>query len=186
MRSGELEGDRMVGECEHLRSILRRYTAANLVVSYRMQCQECGTATGFPKKAEIDRKYPNAPIQDWDKDLVERYSKKRQEAWRAEAEARLAERAALQAEENAQWWAQYSEYLDSDRWQQRRVAVLERDGNRCQAGLKGCRGRATQAHHLTYDHVFSEPLFDLVAVCSTCHEFITLQDRKRRSEQRAS
>lgn len=176
----------MVSECEHLRSILRRYTAANLVVSYRMQCQECGTATGFPKKAEIDRKYSGAPIQDWNEALREEYAKKRQDAWRSEAEARQAERAAVLAEESTQWWQKYNEYLSSPAWKQRREAVLERDGNRCRALLRGCRGRATQAHHLTYDHVFNEPLFDLVAVCSVCHEFITLQDRKRRSDQRAS
>lgn len=183
MRSGEFKGDPMVGECEHLRSLLRRYTAANKIVSYRMQCQECGTATGFPKKANIDRKYPGAAIPDWDEGIRERYSKQRQESWRAEAEARLAERAAALAEESAQWWAEYNAYLESDSWQQRRAAVLERDGHRCQAGLKGCRGRASQVHHKTYDHVFHEPLFDLVAVCSVCHEFITIQDRQRRTSR---
>lgn len=44
MRSVQLEGDRMVSECPHDRSIIRKYRASNGVISYRMQCQECGTA----------------------------------------------------------------------------------------------------------------------------------------------
>lgn len=104
----------MVSECEHIRCLLRRYTASNGIVSYRMQCQECGTATAYPRKVDIDRKYPGAPIPDWDEGIRERYFRQRQEQWRAEAEARLAERAAVQAEENAQWWAEYNAYLESE------------------------------------------------------------------------
>lgn len=63
--------------------------------------------------------------------------------------------------------AEYDAYLASAAWQERREKVLLRDGYRCQA----CGERdATQVHHLTYARVFSEPLFDLVAVCAECHE----------------
>lgn len=44
--------------------------------------------------------------------------------------------------------------------------MLTRDNYLCQ----GCRvRRATQVHHLTYDHVGNEFLFELVAICETCH-----------------
>jgi 5-methylcytosine-specific restriction endonuclease McrA len=58
--------------------------------------------------------------------------------------------------------------LASDRtleWRAKSQAVLRRENYVCQ----GCGGRATQAHHLTYEHAFNEFLFELVAVCEECH-----------------
>ena len=40
--------------------------------------------------------------------------------------------------------------------------------------------RAAQVHHLTYEHVGDELLFELVAVCGQCHDRITAQARERR------
>ena len=31
------------------------------------------------------------------------------------------------------------------------------------------KNKATQVHHLTYQHVFAEFAFELVAVCDECH-----------------
>jgi hypothetical protein len=78
------------------------------------------------------------------------------------------------------WWARYSAYLESEPWKARRKQVLHRSGGFCEAGLGGCMVKAVQAHHLTYRHVFNEPLFDLVAVCVPCHEALTEADRNRR------
>lgn len=80
------------------------------------------------------------------------------------------------SESRHRWWAQYNDYLRSDKWRSKRASVLKRDGYLCQACLSR---RASQAHHKTYDHVFDEPLFDLVAVCEQCHERITEMDRRR-------
>ena len=65
---------------------------------------------------------------------------------------------------------EYLDYLQTVAWKRKREAVLERANYVCQAQMQGCFGRASQAHHLTYEHVFDEPLFDLVAVCRNCHE----------------
>jgi 5-methylcytosine-specific restriction endonuclease McrA len=46
---------------------------------------------------------------------------------------------------------------------------LERDGHVCQACLSR---KATQAHHLSYEFVGHEPLFELVAVCDKCHDHL--------------
>jgi len=65
------------------------------------------------------------------------------------------------------FWRWYSDYLDTDTWRVRRRLVLERAGGLCE----GCRKEpATQVHHLTYDHVEHEFLWELVAVCRECHE----------------
>jgi len=85
---------------------------------------------------------------------------------------------ARRAAENDAWWRKYDEYLQSDKWRfDKREPVLVRDNYECQANLACCTQDATQVHHTTYEHVFDEPLFDLVAVCRECHEEITRMDR---------
>jgi 5-methylcytosine-specific restriction endonuclease McrA len=90
------------------------------------------------------------------------------EVWEGQRR-RLRERllAAEHADDSAQFWARYTEYLNSPEWAARRARILERDGFTCQACLAA---KATQAHHLTYEHVFNELLWELVAVCLGCHE----------------
>ena len=76
-------------------------------------------------------------------------------------------------------WNKYNEYLRSESWRRRSRMCLERDGYKCQA-YEGCLGRATQSHHLTYRHLYNEPLFDLISVCQSCHEKITEMERSSR------
>jgi hypothetical protein len=67
---------------------------------------------------------------------------------------------------DARWQAWYSAYLLTPEWRARRAKVLKRAGGVCE----GCLGRpATQVHHLTYERVGREMLFDLVAICDDCH-----------------
>lgn len=80
-----------------------------------------------------------------------------------------------------EWWAKYNAYLCSPEWRARRASVLKRDGGMCQACLER---QAGEVHHLTYDHVFNEPLFDLVAVCKSCHDRLTHLDRCARDGYR--
>ena len=104
----------------------------------------------------------------------EREWKARLARWDAEREERERER----AEENRRWWAWFRAYLESPAWAARRRAVLSRARGCCEA----CGWRpATQVHHLTYDHVGNEPLWELRAICKTCHDPITEQDRRRRA-----
>lgn len=60
-------------------------------------------------------------------------------------------------------------YLKSKEWYNKRIKVLNRDKYVCQACLKN---KATQVHHLTYERIYKEPLFDLVSVCDECHNSI--------------
>jgi len=63
-------------------------------------------------------------------------------------------------------WPLYQEYLRSEEWKQKRSEVLYRDGNCCQ--LCGDEDNL-RVHHLTYNRVGDEALFDLVTLCSHCH-----------------
>lgn len=61
----------------------------------------------------------------------------------------------------------YLEYLQSNEWFAKRAKVLDRDQYICQ----GCLSKtATQVHHLTYDNVFNEFLWQLVSICEECHK----------------
>lgn len=64
---------------------------------------------------------------------------------------------------------QYTEYLQSQEWWDRRNKVMERACGLCE----GCRQREpVEVHHLTYEHVTQEFLWELVALCAPCHERI--------------
>lgn len=73
------------------------------------------------------------------------------------------------------WFSEHNDYLKSTTWQEKREEVLRRDGYLCQACLKR---KATEVHHLTYDHYKNEPLYELISVCHSCHQAITEIDRK--------
>ena len=72
----------------------------------------------------------------------------------------------------------YKYYLQSRAWQIKRQQVLKRDNYVCQACLNV---KATEVHHKTYLHLGDEPLFDLVSVCGTCHNKLTLISKNRAS-----
>lgn len=64
-------------------------------------------------------------------------------------------------------WATYSEYLDSEEWQQKRAVAFARLGRRCHR----CGGRARHIHHKTYRHGWgNEPYEALEPLCASCHQ----------------
>lgn len=68
---------------------------------------------------------------------------------------------------NSHFKAWYKLYTLCERWERKRQSVLRR----CNFICEGCaEAPATQVHHLTYDHVGSELLFELVGLCAACHE----------------
>jgi hypothetical protein len=151
---------------------LRWKTQSNLARVLTYQCLICGRGLDAVRKATIPESRWKA-IPEWDKELERRYQEASSQAWnrynanwkeRADAEA-AAER---QSRRDA-----YAEYLRSAEWQYRRSLRLSLDAHQCQARLTYCTGRATEVHHLTYQHIGNEPLFDLASVCSSCHRQIS-------------
>jgi hypothetical protein len=85
----------------------------------------------------------------------------RHEAEMEQNRIRVAEWEAQQAAALAQRRQDYEEYLKTAVWASLRERVLKRDRYVCQ----GCGvAQARDIHHLTYDRLFCEMLFDLVAV----------------------
>lgn len=132
------------------------------------QCRTCGRCRAIKKTSLTFHQRQRATA--FDPELAKQYSQKRWDAIRAHNEA-------IRAEQNEAWWDQYNDYLQSPAWRDKRERVLARDKGTCQACLKR---PANEVHHLTYKHVFSEPLFELISVCSLCHEALTKLDREAR------
>jgi len=162
--------------CTHLFHDVRRRIASNGVTHFVLQCTNCGN--------EVKKLGKNDPIRLaltelpplWDEDLVKRY-------WDSRFD-RMRERTRLAQEErerkDREWWDRYNRYLRSPEWAVKRNARIRMDEGRCQARMRGCTGTAEQVHHLNYDHVGNEPLFELVSVCCSCHDQLTAMDRAQK------
>jgi hypothetical protein len=146
--------------CEHDHTEIRRRTVAGGRVQYWQQCQRCGHG---PRAVKPSLSAVMGGIPDWDEELNERWDRERS-AW---YEARRKNWEEDQAREKAEFWERYEAYLQTPEWREKRARVLERAGGVCE----GCgERRPVHAHHLTYERVGDEMLFDLAAVCRDCHE----------------
>jgi hypothetical protein len=147
---------------------LYRRRLANDVVIVGMACPICGSWGAVPKKAvsEIEQ------LPWYDEGIRDEY-------WKQRHERQLDVLAEKRVQRDAQFFEEHSRYLHSPAWLRRREMVLKRAGHTCEACLSR---RATEVHHVTYEHWQNEPLFDLRAVCHSCHEDITEMDRARRSK----
>jgi len=142
--------------CDH------KNTEARLMVSCRQikrQCLDCHQSIGHAlphadyTKEQIDAlPHFDVAARDayWERDKVDAKS------IADEAERRLQERRTF-----------YTQYLQSDAWREKRRLVIERQSNIC----SGCRmAPITEVHHLSYDNLGDELLWQLQGVCRACHE----------------
>jgi hypothetical protein len=143
--------------CRHERRELRRFTNANGHSAIHEQCLDCGARRGSAQRAAGNDGLPTA-----DAGLGQQYDDAR-EAARVAVVVRYIDGSAKFLVERR---AGYDEYLKTPQWRAKRAKVLERCGGLCE----GCREKtAKEVHHLTYDHLFDELLFELVGVCADCH-----------------
>lgn len=140
--------------CQHERQELRRRVVANGAVQFVRQCLNCGRSENKPvAHSLVHNAHKVAPF---DESLIEAYREARDALWK--------NKRAAEKSEFDQW---YGEYLRTDAWKKKRAAVLRRCGGVCE----GCgEAKADSVHHLTYEHVGNELLFELVGVCRECHE----------------
>jgi 5-methylcytosine-specific restriction endonuclease McrA len=160
----ELRSDRAAvydEKCAHDWREIRRRVSSSGRVSFWAQCMVCGSCYG---NAIARANVPDADnVPDFDPDLHKQWYAERQERLDGVNQKHIR----LQKAEKAGWWRWYDQYLKSTAWRLRRDAVMTRAGGVCE----GCRTRpAAQVHHLTYDNVGNEFLWELVAVCMPCHE----------------
>jgi len=125
----------------------------------KQQCSKCGQSAGKTFKFDlIGGKQNLFKIPLFDEEKLQGYYDRQQQKRQADYAVELDEKRKV-----------YYEYLKSDKWKRKRDKVMLRDKNVCQACLTR---EATDVHHLTYERIYNEPLFDLVAICRPCHEKI--------------
>jgi transcription elongation factor Elf1 len=127
---------------------------------YHMQCETCGNLEPL-KSADLSESEQSQAIP-YDKSIKDKW-------WQARSAraSELYERD--KKEQQAEFDRWYQDYLSSPEWQAKRVKVFQRSSGLCEGCLVN---PATQVHHLTYVRVGREMLFDLVAICETCHRQI--------------
>jgi 5-methylcytosine-specific restriction endonuclease McrA len=127
----------------------------------RHQCEVCGAL--FGEFAAYALATPGTP--EVDKDMLRAWNAHEDAKWR-ELNAAWEEQQRKRDEQDAAWWANYNNYLQSAAWRELRPRIFRRAGGICE----GCRqAEATQVHHLSYKNVTNEFLWELVAVCDDCH-----------------
>ena len=157
-------------ECSHVWAVRYQKCLDGRIV-YRNQCTKCGRKESAVAKSQLTQEQMvNALLID--DEAAETY-------WRTLREAQEKRVSNEKAKHNNDWWLWYQAYLQSSVWLEKRQLVLARAQGVCEA----CRrALATEVHHLTYQHVGQEPLFNLVAVCQSCHQWLTEQTNKRQNE----
>lgn len=127
---------------------------------YKRYCKECGIAT---TQHLGHRTIANTTVTLIDstkrEKLVDKYVRHRREGL-DDLVGRCADRTQPSRRAN------YAEYLNSPEWKALRSSVMER----CEGICEGCRQKtAEDVHHLTYQHIGREFLFELVGLCRSCH-----------------
>ena len=156
--------------CSHQDYALKKFPLSNGRFHKIAQCNQCGGRLHLGEngsywiKAEPGEDISKLPL--YDAAAAERWIKAKNEQYQNEAKKREIEKA-------KEWQSKHEQYegyiTGSQEWQQRRRLVLERARSLCEACLLK---PATQVHHVNYDSLYAEVLFDLRAVCSECHKRI--------------
>lgn len=159
-----------VFQCECERREVRHSIYSNGSTHYFLQCVRCGAYEAIKKSHPLVMGLADTPPL-LDKDLADEW---RESQWDLRGELTRMATELARRKRNKEWWEKYNNYLNSPKWRRKRAKVLKRDNYLCQACLER---DATEVHHTTYEFVFNEPLFTLVAVCTPCHSFITKLSR---------
>ncbi len=138
--------------CSHHRTEDRKRDIRGGTFQIREQCLDCGEALG---NAKARGNYDLNALRPFDEEFFEEQNLLRDLESRTKWEQRASDRR-----------TKYQRYLSSTEWKTKRDLVMLRAANRCE----GCQvERATEVHHLTYEHIYQEFLWELVAVCRKCH-----------------
>jgi len=145
-------------ECNHASQELRFLKQSNGNILYKNQCLRCGqTFPNIPHDKLTDAQKQAAKATD--DTIRQRFEKENEHVFNDAFTKAKAERKAVRRRK-------YNRYLESDEWKQKRDKVLKRANGICEGCLEN---PAKHVHHLHYGSIFDELLFDLVAICESCH-----------------
>lgn len=149
------------GACQHVSQFTGKTVSTIGADMYRRYCKNCGVATTqFLPHRTIAATVVTVVDTEKREAVVDRYISDRRDALED-----IANRAANRVQPANR--AEYSDYLATPKWQALRAAVMKR----CSARCEGCgNADAHDVHHLSYQHMGEEFLFELVGLCRPCHE----------------
>ena len=145
-------------DCDHPNTELRAKRIST-GIQYKQQCLVCGRAASNAIKHDEVKVFP----PEWDEQIAMRWEAAARERHQADLDARDGQISTESLERRET----YQRYLCSTEWRERRRLALLRDRNICQGCLNA---RAVEVHHLTYAHIGRELMYELVSLCSACHE----------------
>jgi hypothetical protein len=149
-------------ECKHPTTQICYQITQSDQTRYRVQCVECGETRPIAK-SKLKRPDLAIPLKKFD---VSPWEYRRQKA-EPELKKNLLKWLNILMTRANKRQIQYENYLQSPQWKIKRAKVLKRANGTCE----GCgENKAVEVHHLTYDRIYNEMLFDLVAVCKSCHD----------------
>lgn len=147
--------------CSHPVTIVTFRVKSNGAVNYFLQCTECWDNVKHLRGADLtdDQRQTAVPFDD----------QKRTQRYQQQNARFDAVRNQLWKDRKASFDVERNAYMQTAQWRMIRAKVLKRCGGICE----GCGDRpATQVHHLTYERLGHEMLFDLVGLCRQCHESV--------------
>jgi len=171
-KSEELQEFRLKYRCEHPSQQMTKRVLKKGVIQYVFQCLSCGTACSKAIKKDEAFKIADGFMPDFNEELLNiKNTQYRHELNQIDEKYKILQKKEVDLRKNKEddFFQKYSEYLLSDQWEYKRQKVLKRANYICESCLEN---QAIQVHHLTYKHVFKEPLFELVAICETCHDIL--------------
>ena len=134
----------------------------------REQCADCGRLLAGARRHSLAGR--NTPWVDLGG--LKLREQKRQEALRVQQEEWEERRRQYEADRQAHR-ERYRAYLLTPQWREKRELVIRHADGLCQ----GCGIQpAEQVHHLTYQNIGNEFLWELRAVCKDCHERVHSED----------
>lgn len=162
-RSQENQAHIEAFKCSHDHQELRKRTVKGGAIQFVDQCLRCGSATSQPlSRAKALEQNGGVEPPPFDEQKLESWKKAYNQGF-IDIQARYSARITENKTEFRDW---YGTYLGSPEWETKRQKVFKRANQTCE----GCGERpATEVHHLSYDNVGDELLFQLVALCDTCH-----------------
>lgn len=149
-------------ECKHRFRAVRLRTRKNGVQVFCEQCLICGNelrtvAKGAPAVMGLTE------VSQFDECLQDEWFRRGQEYRQRRVEQDEIDR----AKADAAWWKQYNDYINSKAWKRKAALVKERAGGMCEACLVNI---AVHVHHTSYRNVGNEIMWELRAVCVSCHQ----------------
>ena len=159
-------------QCDHKSPRKLVYYDTVNATLYAFECQKCFNL--LSKRVGVKRVSELSDHPLFIVDAVPRSEEKNQKLWdeyREDFAIKQADRMASIAEMNKPSThtdkEEYQNYLQSSEWASTRQRILTRAKGVCEGCLTS---PATQVHHMTYDNIYDELAFQLVALCRGCHE----------------